>query len=231
MTESNKQITLDELVIFATDFLEKQGQIKTQEDREELERMTNEYGERFVIRTYIPMMEKMKVMMAVVFNMQNVDIETQEVRSLALEKNLFFNVLLGLYAGVDVNNLELQTYASYDLLYPIFANFILQFCASDYSKFVDLVDRTLNLYNVQEFMELGEKIDFDAMQKMADANRKLMEDLKKSKELVKELKEVFVNTHPANARIAEDIQRLANEEATKALDERKAIKKGKKKNA
>ena len=62
MTESNKQITLDELVIFATDFLEKQGQIKTQEDREELARQIDSLNRQLevyslIIDNFIPQNE------------------------------------------------------------------------------------------------------------------------------------------------------------------------------
>lgn len=219
--EEVELIKLEELIVSATKYTETISTFDNDEDRDAFVTQQNELANRFVIRTYIPMLEKMRLMMAAVFNMQNVDMETEEVRVLTLEKNLFFNVLLGAYANVDVSNFDLQTYASYDLLYPLYSKFILQFCAEDYAKFEEMLDRTINFYNIKEFMNLGDKLDYKALQDAADQNAKMLETLEKDRETIKELKEIFAATNPANQKVVEDIQRIANEEATKALQEQK----------
>ena len=63
--------------------------------------------------------------MTLIFDMNNQDVEMEEIRVVSLRKNMFFNVLLAEYAMIDVSNKDLQTYQTYDLLYPIF---LLLFC-------------------------------------------------------------------------------------------------------
>ena len=64
-------------------------------------------------------------LMTLIYKLDNDPLETYEVRIANIYKTLFFDVLLGLYAMVDVSNEELKTYAAYDLLYPIFSPFLL----------------------------------------------------------------------------------------------------------
>lgn len=110
-----EQIKLAELVNVASRFVQGKSSV------EELD----ELGNRMTIRNYIPILDKMRLIMAIIFKFNAEDVEMHEIRVINMERELFFDVLLGGYALIDVNDPDLRTYQSYDLLYPLFANFIL----------------------------------------------------------------------------------------------------------
>ena len=103
-----EQIKLAELVNVASRFVQGKSSV------EELD----ELGNRMTIRNYIPILDKMRLIMAIIFKFNAEDVEMHEIRVINMERELFFDVLLGGYALIDVNDPDLRTYQSYDLLYP-----------------------------------------------------------------------------------------------------------------
>ena len=89
----------------------------------------NEYGQTLNIRGYIPLTEKITLIMNLMTTYEYSGYNSQEIRVADMYKNLFFHVLLGGYAFVDCSNTKLLTYENYDLLYPVFAPYILNFCS------------------------------------------------------------------------------------------------------
>ena len=151
--EKVEKITLEELIYNASKIIS--GKIK-QED-------LNAFGNKLTIRTYLPILDKMRAMMTLIFDMNNQDVEMEEIRVVSLRKNMFFNVLLAEYAMIDVSNKDLQTYQTYDLLYPIFAPFILQYCEKDYNEMKEMIQESLNIYAMKDLDSLLSNINYQAL--------------------------------------------------------------------
>lgn len=218
-----EQIKLAELVNIASRFV--QGKTSVEE--------LDELGNRMTIRNYIPILDKMRFIMAIIFKFNAEDVEMHEIRVINMERELFFDVLLGGYALIDVNDLDLRTYQSYDLLYPLFANFILQYCKDDYNKIVKMIEDSLNIYAMQDLDSLFNNVDYKALKETAKQHEELLKSFEKNKKLVADLRKIYEAENPNGVKVldavSETIQREANEEAKQKLSNTTATKKGKSK--
>lgn len=216
-----EQIKLAELVNVASRFVQGKSSV------EELD----ELGNRMTIRNYIPILDKMRLIMAIIFKFNAEDVEMHEIRVINMERELFFDVLLGGYALIDVNEPELRTYQSYDLLYPLFANFILQYCKDDYNKIVKMIEDSLNIYAMQDLDSLFNNIDYKALKETAKQHEELLKSFEKNKKLVADLRKIYEAENPNGVKVldavSETIQREANEKAKQKLSNTTATKKSK----
>ena len=218
-----EQIKLAELVNVASRFV--QGKTSVEE--------LDELGNRMTIRNYIPILDKMRLIMAIIFKFNAEDVEMHEIRVINMERELFFDVLLGGYALIDVNDSDLRTYQSYDLLYPLFANFILQYCKDDYNKIVKMIEDSLNIYAMQDLDSLFNNVDYKALKETAKQHEELLKSFEKNKKLVADLRKIYEAENPDGVKVldavSETIQREANEEAKQKLSNTTATKKSKSK--
>lgn len=218
-----EQIKLAELVNVASRFV--QGKTSVEE--------LDELGNRMTIRNYIPILDKMRLIMAIIFKFNAEEVEMHEIRVINMERELFFDVLLGGYALIDVNDPDLRTYQSYDLLYPLFANFILQYCKDDYSKIVKMIEDSLNIYAMQDLDSLFNSVDYKALKETAKQHEELLKSFEKNKKLVADLRKIYEAENPDGIKVldavSETIQREANEEAKQKLSNTTATKKSKSK--
>ena len=218
-----EQIKLAELVNVASRFVQGKSSV------EELD----ELGNRMTIRNYIPILDKMRLIMAIIFKFNAEDVEMHEIRVINMERELFFDVLLGGYALIDVNDPDLRTYQSYDLLYPLFANFILQYCKDDYNKIVKMIEDSLNIYAMQDLDSLFNNVDYKALKETAKQHEELLKSFEKNKKLVADLRKIYEAENPNGVKVldavSETIQREANEEAKQKLSNTTATKKSKSK--
>ena len=173
----------------------------------------NELGNQMTIREYIPMKEKYRLIAMTIFKMNSESDDMAETAVIAKEKNLFFDVLLTAYCGINCENQDLKTYATYDLLYPILSKYILQFCGDDYKKLVEMLDSSLNIYHMKELTELMESVDYEEIKKATKANEEMLKKFYEEKEALEKLKELFVATDD-NARKVVDYAK--NEAIVKA---------------
>lgn len=218
-----EQIKLAELVNVASRFV--QGKTSVEE--------LDELGNRMTIRNYIPILDKMRLIMAIIFKFNAEDVEMHEIRVINMERELFFDVLLGGYALIDVNDPGLRTYQSYDLLYPLFANFILQYCKDDYNKITKMIEDSLNIYAMQDLDSLFNNVDYKALKETAKQHEELLKSFEKNKKLVSDLRKIYELENPDGVKVldavSETIQREANEEAKQKLSNTTATKKSKSK--
>lgn len=218
-----EQIKLAELVNVASRFV--QGKTSVEE--------LDELGNRMTIKNYIPILDKMRLIMAIIFKFNAEDVEMHEIRVINMERELFFDVLLGGYALIDVNDPDLRTYQSYDLLYPLFANFILQYCKDDYNKIVKMIEDSLNIYAMKDLDSLFNNVDYKALKESAKQHEELLKSFEKNKKLVADLRKIYEAENPDGVKVldavSETIQREANEEAKQKISNTSATKKSKSK--
>lgn len=210
LTQKEKRINLAELVNASVDFI--RGDISVDE--------MAKIGDKLTIRNYIPILDKYKIMMSLVFDMNQTGVEQGELATVNLERDLFFKVLLGEYAMVDVSDENLWTYYNYDLLYPIFMPYILQYCYMDYEKLVKMIDKSLDIYHMHELSDMLSSVDYQELERNAEENRNLIEALEKNKDLVANLKELLKANNPMADMIVSGVQKEAidsiNEQMRKA---------------
>ena len=140
---------------------------------------------------------------------------------------MFFNVLLAEYAMIDVSNKDLQTYQTYDLLYPIFAPFILQYCEKDYNEMKEMIQESLNIYAMKDLDSLLSNINYQALAESAKKNEELLNKMASDKEALKEIRELYeALSKSQNAdKATEAIKKLTQLEAIRTGKEKKANKK------
>ena len=197
----------------------------------------NELGNQMTIREYIPMKEKYRLIAMTIFKMNSESDDMAETAVIAKEKNLFFDVLLTAYCGINCENQDLKTYATYDLLYPILSKYILQFCGDDYNKLVEMLDSSLNIYHMKELTELMESVDYEEIKKATKANEEMLKKLYEEKEALEKLKELFVATddnarkvvdYAKNEAIVEAGKKMAGEKEEKVVKPVEEVKPKKK---
>lgn len=190
ITEEKTQvelIPLAELINMCVNFM--RGK-KTVEDM-------NQFGDKIIIKNYIPILKKNSIVMSLIFRLQHDDSAVPEVNALALQKYLFFYVLLGEYANIDVSDDTFINYSVYDILYPILADYILPYCERDYNIIVKMIEDSLNLYNVRDLNDMLESVDYE---KIVESNRevkKLVNYLNNNKDTITDLKDIVLANHPA----------------------------------
>ena len=177
-----KSMTLSYLVQKVTEYQE--GKISL-EDLDEL-------GKEISIRAYLPLIDKMICVLALVSGMQYNTAETYEVKIVEMYKEMFFSVLLGKYGMIDVSDRTLYTYSNYDLLYPIIGKFLLAYCKDDYEMIEKMIKDSMNYYGLTSITDAVGAIDMEELKKNTDSNGKFIKGLEQNKDLIHDLKEIMV---------------------------------------
>ena len=177
----------------------------------------NELGNQMTIREYIPMKEKYRLIATIIFKMDTETDDMAETVVIAKEKNLFFDVLLTAYCGINCENQDLKTYATYDLLYPILSKYVLQFCGEDYKKLVEMLDSSLNIYRMKELNEILGSVDYAEIKKVTQENEALLKKFYQEKEALEKLKELFVATDDNARKVVDYAKNEAVIEAGKKM--------------
>ena len=177
-----KSMTLSYLVQKVTEYQE--GKISL-EDLDEL-------GKEISIRAYLPLIDKMTCVLALVSGMQYNTAETYEVKIVEMYKEMFFSVLLGKYGMIDVSDRTLYTYSNYDLLYPIIGKFLLAYCKDDYEMIEKMIKDSMNYYGLTSITDAVGAIDMEELKKNTDSNEKFIKGLEQNKDLIHDLKEIMV---------------------------------------
>lgn len=194
-----KKLSLELIIEKAKGFIS--GEISQEE-------MANLGGE-MTIRSYIPILEKMGLIMAILNQHIYSNVETQEIRMVEMYKNIFFYLMLSGYANIDCSDRELITYSNYDLLYPIYAPFILSYCKDDYELTINMLKDSINFYNIQDISEGLNGINETALQEATKANKDLMRELGENKDLIHELKELTVLNDPITHKVVDEIKKIS----------------------
>ena len=204
-----ERIPLDVLIEKANDFIS--GKISQEE--------MAVFGGEITIRSYLPILDKMGIIMSIIGQHVYSAVETQEIKTVELYRNIFFYLILGGYAGIDCSNRELITYSNYDLLYPIYAPFVLSYCKEDYDLTMEMLKESINLYNIQAIAEGLSNINEEALKEATKANKDLMRELGQNKDLIHELKEIASFNDPMTQKVIDEVRKIALEGTKKSVNE------------
>ena len=203
-----KSMTLSYLVQKVTEYQE--GKISL-EDLDEL-------GKEISIRAYLPLIDKMTCVLALVSGMQYSTAETYEVKIVEMYKEMFFSVLLGKYGMIDVSDRTLYTYSNYDLLYPIIGKFLLAYCKDDYEMIEKMIKDSMNYYGLTSITDAVGTIDIEELKKNTDSNEKFIKRLEQNKDLIHDLKEIMVFNDGTTKRFVDTVRKSALESQKVSVD-------------
>ena len=206
--DTGKSMTLSYLVQKVTEYQE--GKISL-EDLDEL-------GKEISIRAYLPLIDKMTCVLALVSGMQYSTAETYEVKIVEMYKEMFFSVLLGKYGMIDVSDRTLYTYSNYDLLYPIIGKFLLAYCKDDYEMIEKMIKDSMNYYGLTSITDAVGAIDMEELKKNTDSNEKFIKGLEQNKDLIHDLKEIMVFNDSTTKKFVDTIRKGALESKKVSVD-------------
>lgn len=169
----------------------------------------DEWGKTLNVRTSIPIMEKMGLLMRLVNSTGYGVAETQEINICELYKNLFFILYLGGYLGIKNISKDIITYNNYDKLEPIFGIWIESFAKHDIDLFKDMLRDTITFYNAINLNKAMDSVNIEQLDKVKDENEKLMAKFEENKQLVADIKELMEFNNPSAKKLMEDIKASA----------------------
>lgn len=173
------------------------------------------YGNKMAIKQYLSILDKLGITASIMLNHLYSDVDSQEVKTAELHKYMFFYGLLSGYAMIDCSDKNLVTFENYDLIYPIFAPFILGFCSMDYENFKEFVKDSINFYQAKELSNNLETVNPDVLEQAAESNKELIRTLEKNKGLIADIKELRQLDNPLVNEIAKGLSKNAIIEAQK----------------
>lgn len=209
--DKNTIITLKECIDIVDDFII--GDITI----DELEK----FGSRMTVRAYIPILEKMGNLMAILAKYEVSTVETTEIKMVELYKHIFFSIVLKLYGQIQFDEIEdknLMTYENYDKLFPIFNQYILSFCKTDYDVFMGMFNDCVSWNGVNSIVESMENIDNDKLNEAINNNKNLVESLQENKEMVRDLKDIILAQDNITKEVVKEIKKQTVSDVMKEND-------------
>lgn len=157
------------------------------------------------IKAYLPLLLKTTTALGIIMRKNYSNTEYEEIKVAEMYKTIFFLVILGQYANIDVTNEKLFTYDNYDLLMPLLGEYILKFCKDDYQRFMDILKDSINFYNINEISSAVENIDYNKLEDAINSNKKLIQSLKEDRDLIEKLDNISKINSPQTAQVIQQV--------------------------
>ena len=170
----NKKVSLEDCVNITNKYLK--GEI-TDDD-------FNVFGSKMNIRMYLPILEKMQLIMRILATTQiSQNVVNPEIITVEMYKNIFYTVILGAYGQIELGEKDIQTYDNYDLLFPLFEPFIMQYAKKDFKVFKNMLNDSMGLYSLTNISNTMDNINMDELKKVARENRELIRNIESKEKL------------------------------------------------
>ena len=177
------------------------------------------FGAKMSIRAYIPILEKMNVLMRIIMQHEISAVESTEIKMVELYKHIFFTVILQLYGQVQfdvIQDKDLMTYENYDKLFPIFYPFIIGYCKQDYDIFMGMFNDCLNWNGVVQIVDSMENVDVSKIDEATQSNKELIDSLKENQKMVEDLKDLMLITDDTTKQAVQEIKKVTVREVLEA---------------
>lgn len=212
---SERSVTLKECIDYTNKFIS--GEIDTDE--------FDKFSTRIKVRMYLPIITKMQMIMTILTGIQvNTGLISPEIVITELYRDVFFKVLLGQYAQIDLGSGNYQTYDNYDILYLIFEPYIKQYCERDFNLFMDMLKDSMSLYGITNVTDSVEKIDGTQLKQATESNREMIKSLKEHKDLISDLRDIMFSNDKVTKEFVESVKKTALENANKVVKENRDSK-------
>lgn len=201
-----KVVKLEEIIELVDNFLK--GEVSADE--------MADYGAKMSVRAYLPLLDKMKIIIALTTRYIYSDTELHEVRVAELYRDLFFYGLLVPYGNINCDDRSLITFANYDKLFPIFSPFLLSYCEADYKILKEYLHDTLDSYATKDFIDAVNGITADSLAEATKENKKMLRELENNKEVIRDLKEIAAMNNPLTQKVIEELRNIAVEKSNQS---------------
>ena len=201
-----KKVTLKECIETTRKFYE--GEITTEQ--------MDAWGSNLRIRAYIPIIEKMQIMMNVIMtNQLQTGVTSPEILITELYKEIFYKIVLAGYGNIDLGKEDYQTYDNYDLLYPVFNEYILSFCEKDFNVFMNMIRDSMGLYGITNVTDTMERVDVDKIKEVTESNNALLKALREDKDIIDKISDIASFNDPTTKKVVESIKNIGLQQGKK----------------
>lgn len=165
------------------------------------------------IRTYLPIIDKMSLIMQLI-NIMNISNSVMDGEAVITElyKNVFYKVILEGYGQINLLDGDYQTYDNYDLLYPTYGYYIKMFCNEDFKVFMDMLRDSLSFNGIFNLIEKVKNIDEEEMKKNTKEIKNLLNGLKEDKNLITNLSTIVTYNDPIYNKVRKEMLKEAKED-------------------
>lgn len=168
----------------------------------------DEWGKTLNVRTSIPILDKMQIIMLIISKRELSQSDLEEVNVVELYKWFFFYGYLSGYLMINIPD-ELMTYDNYDILEPIWGNFIESFANRDINILKSMLHDTIDFYGINGYTEAVKNIDINALEKVNAQQKQFVETLNAHDDLVEKLGELSAINNPYVTELVSSIKREA----------------------
>lgn len=204
----NNKVTLEDCVNITNKYLK--GEI-TDDD-------FNVFGSKMNIRMYLPILEKMQLIMRILATTQiSQNVVNPEIITAEMYKNIFYTVILGAYGQIELGEKDIQTYDNYDLLFPLFEPFIMQYAKKDFKIFKNMLNDSMGLYSLTNISNAMDNINMDELKKVARENRELIRNIESKEKLISDLKDIMSMNDPTTKKVVEELKAMSIEDINEKL--------------
>jgi hypothetical protein len=168
-----------------------------------------EWGKKVEIKQYLPLMDKMSILLDLTIGQSFDDTEISELLILQMENKKFWFVLLK-YTNIEIgDDLDLCSFDNYDLCFPIIGDWILGFCIVDYNRLIQMLNDTTNVNNIKNISKMLENIDMEKIKEYSKQVNETFEYLDKNEKLVEELSNIAKLNNPSVNKLMKALEQEA----------------------
>lgn len=185
----------------------------------------NTFGAKMNIRMYLPILEKMQLIMRILATTQiSQNVVNPEIITAEMYKNIFYTVILGAYGQIELGEKDIQTYDNYDLLFPLFEPFIMQYAKKDFEVFKNMLNDSMSLYSLTNISNAMDNINMDELKKVARENRELIRNIESNEKLISDLKDIMSMNDPTTKKVVDELKSMSIEDINEKLKAEKEKK-------
>lgn len=178
----------------------------------------NTFGAKMNIRMYLPILEKMQLIMRILATTQiSQNVVNPEIITAEMYKNIFYTVILGAYGQIELGEKDIQTYDNYDLLFPLFEPFIMQYVKKDFEVFKNMLNDSMGLYSLTNISNTMDSINMDELKKVARENRELIRNIESNEKLISDLRDIMSMNDPTTKKVVDELKAMSIEDINEKL--------------
>lgn len=178
----------------------------------------NVFGSKMNIRMYLPILEKMQLIMRILATTQiSQNVVNPEIITAEMYKNIFYTVILGAYGQIELGEKDIQTYDNYDLLFPLFEPFIMQYAKKDFKVFKNMLNDSMGLYSLTNISNTMDNINMDELKKVSRENRELIRNIESKEKLISDLKDIMSMNDPTIKKVVDELKAISIEDINEKL--------------
>jgi hypothetical protein len=192
------KISITEVVEKCTQFLSNEITL------EELQ----EWAKKIKIVSYLPILKKLNILSQIFLFEEFLESQMTPLKVIQIETIKFWKILLA-YTNIKTNEKDMQTFENYDICFPLLYEWILAYCSIDYSNFVNMLEKGVNIENVANLSEIMGNIDADVLTKNTKELKKVMKEIQNNKETYNTMVELMKFNDPLTTKVVEGIKEEA----------------------